>query len=156
MRRLIRRVGDIGATLVQLSASVAETITGAWTFSTAPSIANPTITGDAPATPTANVLYRDLIPKGWVQFTVAAGIVDDVNVSSITDTGAGDWTVNWATAFANANYAVSVTYHDDTVLRRANIAAALGTTTTRIRIFNEASTPEDPTGNIYVIAIGDQ
>jgi hypothetical protein len=45
--------------------------------------------------------------KAWVSFngqgTVA--IKDGYNVGSITDNGAGDYTVNFATAFSDANYA---------------------------------------------------
>jgi len=156
MRRLIRRVGDIGATLVQLSASVAETITGAWTFSTAPTIANPTITGAAPATPVVDRLYTDLIPKVWVQFSVAGAISDDVNVSSITDTGGGDWTVNFAQGFANANYAVLYGYHDNNIGRRMAVGTAPATSSVRVIVFNEANALEDPVGNLFVMAIGDQ
>ena len=58
----------------------------------------------APATPTANALYRDSLVKGWVVFDLTGAIDDDLNVSSVTDNGVGDWTVNWATAFAGAGY----------------------------------------------------
>jgi len=47
-----------------------------------------------------------LIPTAWVNFngqnTIA--IRDSENVSSITDNGAGQYTVNFTTAMANANY----------------------------------------------------
>ena len=49
--------------------------------------------------------------KAWVNFngegTVA--IRQAFNVSSITDNGTGDYTVNFTTAMADANYAVFVT-----------------------------------------------
>jgi len=52
------------------------------------------------------------IAKAWVNFngqgTVA--IRDSFNVSSITDNGTGDYTVNFTTAMPNANYAVSGGY----------------------------------------------
>lgn len=48
----------------------------------------------------------NVIAKAWVHFngigTVA--IVDSYNVSSITDNATGDYTVNFSTSFANANY----------------------------------------------------
>ena len=54
-----------------------------------------------------NVASR--VAKAWVNFdgngTVA--INSDFNVSSITDNNIGDYTVNFSTALANANYAVS-------------------------------------------------
>jgi hypothetical protein len=47
--------------------------------------------------------------KAWVNFngpgTVA--IREDYNVSSITDNGTGDYTVNFTNAMANASYALS-------------------------------------------------
>src|SRR3990172_2999493 len=128
MRRFVRRIGDIGKVIAAaLSGSSNETITGTWTFSTAPTIANPAITGDAPATPTADVLYRDGLVRGWVEtrgggawtidddfnggkikVVINGGwsIDDDFNVSSITDNGTGDLTVNWAIDLPKANYVV--------------------------------------------------
>ena len=52
------------------------------------------------------VKSQQLIPTAWVNFngqnTVA--IRDSENVSSITDSGTGYYTVNFATVMANANY----------------------------------------------------
>jgi hypothetical protein len=47
--------------------------------------------------------------KAWVNFngTGTVSIRSSFNVSSITDNGVGDYTVNFATAMADANYAVS-------------------------------------------------
>jgi len=63
------------------------------------------------STPKANTLYRENIVKGWVSFdgTGTVRIRDRFNVSSITDNGTGDFTVNWANAFSSANYAVAIT-----------------------------------------------
>ena len=48
--------------------------------------------------------------KAWVNFngTGAVAIRRAFNVSSITDNGTGDYTVNFTTAMVDANYAVSV------------------------------------------------
>jgi len=46
--------------------------------------------------------------KAWCRFTVSGGtpsINDSFNISSITDTAAGDFDFVFATAMANANYA---------------------------------------------------
>jgi len=53
-------------------------------------------------------LKIDGAAKAWVNFngTGTVAIRDDLNVSSITDNGTGDYTINFATAMANANYAV--------------------------------------------------
>ena len=46
------------------------------------------------------------IAKAWVNFdgTGTPAIRDSFNVSSITDNGTGDYTVNFTTAMPNANY----------------------------------------------------
>jgi hypothetical protein len=49
------------------------------------------------------------IAKAWVYFngTGTPAINGSFNVSSITDNGTGDYTVNFTTAMPNANYSVS-------------------------------------------------
>jgi len=46
--------------------------------------------------------------RAWVNFngTGTVAIRDNFNVSSITDNGTGNYTVNYTTAFADANYSV--------------------------------------------------
>lgn len=63
-------------------------------------------------TDTANAVFTTQnavtgIPKAWVNFngTGTVAIRDSFNVSSITDNGTGDYTVNFTTAMPNANYA---------------------------------------------------
>lgn len=48
--------------------------------------------------------------KAWVNFngTGTVAIRDDGNVSSITDNGTGDYTVNFTTALSSASYAETV------------------------------------------------
>jgi hypothetical protein len=50
------------------------------------------------------------LAKAWVNFngTGVVAIRASYNVSSITDNGTGDYTVNFTTAFADANYAAVV------------------------------------------------
>jgi hypothetical protein len=52
------------------------------------------------------------IVKAWVNFngTGTVAIRDSFNVSSITDNGTGDYTVNFTTAMANSNYSYSVNF----------------------------------------------
>ena len=45
--------------------------------------------------------------KAWVKFNAAGTIAASYNVTSITDTGTGNWTVVIATDFSSANYYVS-------------------------------------------------
>ena len=66
------------------------------------------VTGGIPT-----VKSQQLIPTAWVNFngqnTVA--IRDSEGVSSITDVSTGIYLVNFATAMANANYAVTASSH---------------------------------------------
>lgn len=50
--------------------------------------------------------------KAWVNFngTGTVAIRASYNVSSITDNGVGDYTVNFTTALADANYSTTITY----------------------------------------------
>ena len=49
------------------------------------------------------------VPKAWVNFngTGTVAIRSSFNVSSITDNGTGDYTINFTNAMPDANYAVS-------------------------------------------------
>ena len=66
------------------------------------------VTGGIPT-----VKSQQLIPTAWVNFngqnTVA--IRDSENVSSITDSGTGYYTVNFETVMANANYSGVANFH---------------------------------------------
>ena len=42
--------------------------------------------------------------KAWVRFDSAGTVAASYNITSITDSGAGDWTVNIGTDFSSANY----------------------------------------------------
>lgn len=110
----------------------------------------------APATPTANVIYTDSIVKGWVRFngTGVIAIDDDLNVTSLTDNGVGDYTVNWATAFASANYSVTAMALGTNFASRSS-SADLTTTAARITVFDSAGAAAD-SAYVSVQAIGDQ
>ena len=73
--------------------------------------------------------------RAWVNFngsgTVA--IKDSFNVSSVTDNGTGDYTVNFTTAMSDANYAYTygITYNSAT---RESVVQVLTVLNTSIRI----------------------
>ena len=50
--------------------------------------------------------FHPLHPKAWCNFngTGTPGVTVGSGVTSITDNGTGDYTVNWTTAFSTANY----------------------------------------------------
>jgi hypothetical protein len=81
--------------------------------------------------------------KAWVNFngTGTVAIRDDFNVSSITDVGSGNYTVNLSNAMPDANYVTNITSSDD------NVAA----TFTYLRgAFGGAGTQTSSAANFYV------
>ncbi len=62
--------------------------------------------GTAASPPTANTVVNEAVCRGWINFngTGVIAIRDSFNVSSIVDNGAGDYTINWDTDFANVDY----------------------------------------------------
>ena len=146
--------------------------TAAGVVTIAQSLVSPTISGAAPATPVANRLYTDSFVKGWLR-TSGAGVwtIDaDLNVSSITDNAAGDFTINWATAFANANYAVvgivrgAATTVAPAHSVRQHTATAPLTTAVRLQTVGQSTGAGteydlalvDPEVGVYIMAIGSQ
>jgi len=59
----------------------------------------------------AGELRNPQTAKGWVNFNGGGTVTkrDDYNVSSVTDSGTGNYVVNWDTDFSDANYAAVVT-----------------------------------------------
>ena len=78
--------------------------------------------------------------KAWVNFngTGTVAIRSDYNISSITDHGTGEYTMNFSTAFANTNYseclATSGDINDGCILRSYAGSNPLGKTTSGVRI----------------------
>ena len=88
------------------------TITGASTLATAvasPAFTTPTI--DSAQIPTVSGTAPLYMCRAWVNFngTGTVAIRGSGNVTSITDNGTGDYTVNFTTAMPDANYSTNVT-----------------------------------------------
>jgi hypothetical protein len=103
----------------------------------------------------------------WANFngTGTVAVRESLNVSSVTDNGAGDYTVNFTTALPSANYAallssLSQTTGDGRVI--ANLNGTLGTgattkTTTACRLLpssNSVSGAMGDSADISFVAIG--
>ena len=94
--------------------------------------------------------------RAWVNFngTGTVAIRASFNVTSITDNGTGDYTVNFTTAMPDANYAVvSTAQRGDSAAggiigqvqgTTANAYTSITTTSVRIRTINVAETTVDP------------
>ena len=119
---------------------------GAITLS-APAVAG-TTTLTLPAT-TGTVLNDATcgVCRAWVNFngTGTVAIRASFNVTSITDNGTGEYTVNFTTAMSDANYSVVYGSGEGTAGSGSRIAAQSGNTTTtqRIAIRNLSNTLVD-------------
>lgn len=93
--------------------------------------------------------------RAWVNFngTGTVAIRSSGNVSSITDNGAGDYTVNFTTAMPDANYAWSATGSDTGSLRRtfAPYISAPTTSAFRFLVTDNASNQVDVVYNSVTI-----
>lgn len=94
--------------------------------------------------------------KAWASFNGSGtpAIITSYNMdSSITDNGAGDWTLNITTDFSSANFiAVASTNYDSNDMANAQATAA---GTVRVKVVNTSGNGEDNTIN-SVVCFGDQ
>jgi hypothetical protein len=93
--------------------------------------------------------------RAWVNFngTGTPAIRASGNVSSITDNGTGDYTVNFTTAMPDANYAFSGMGRQDGG-NAAFVAPGTSTTTSfGVQTYNEQSPPQARDFNPVAIAI---
>ena len=76
------------------------------------------------------------IAKAWVNFngTGTVAINGSFNVSSITDNGTGDYTVNFTTAMPNANYSAVYGSGEGTAGSGVRTSSSSGNTTTTTRV----------------------
>ena len=81
--------------------------------------------------------------RAWVNFngTGTVAIREDGNVTSITDSGTGDYTVNFTTAMPDANYSISGAARN--AGRMVCIGAAPTTSNVRTVVANDAGNLED-------------
>ena len=91
------------------------------------------------------------IPKAWVNFTGSSGAINgSFNVSSVTRSGTGDYTVNYTTALSSANYAAIANSSNSSSGNPHTITFTVGspaptTTTCRFRVLiQDASAYVDP------------
>lgn len=107
-------------------------------------------------------IVDDQIIKGWISFdgdnVGSPAVRDSYNVDSITDNGTGDWTVNWDTNFANANYCVVVSAEKNSGDTQSTIGlhetTPIAAGTTRLHSVNDNGSGNDA-NYVMVIAIGE-
>jgi hypothetical protein len=95
--------------------------------------------------------------RAWVNFngTGTVAIRASFNVSSITDNGTGDYTVNFTTAMPDANYAAVLgggfSGSSDNSLKWAESASPATYSTTAIRLYNVGTSFGDSTQNSVAV-----
>lgn len=92
------------AAFTALKQAASDTATGVVELATAAEVAAGTDTARVPSVATMG--KHQGVAIAWVNFngTGTVAIRDSFNVSSITDNGTGDYTINFGSALANANY----------------------------------------------------
>ena len=97
----------------------------------------------------------------WINFkgTGTISINDSGNVSSITDTGSGEYTITWTTSFANANYAVVGMVGNNATgnhgfVRLAEVASPIATGSVRVDVLRNDGSTQIDVANVMVIAVG--
>jgi hypothetical protein len=132
------------STVVKLTG--AQTVAGIKTFSSAPVMAVTGLTGDIAAARITTALNATgsapiYACRAWVNFngTGTVAIRASGNVSSITDNGTGDYTVNFTTAMPDANSSVLLSSR----LGNNEEVFAIGTTSCQVKLSNGSFTLTD-------------
>ena len=115
---------------------------------TSPTLTTPNI--DSAQIPTVSGTAPLYMARAWVNFngTGTVAIRGSGNVSSITDNGTGDYTVNFTTAMSDTNYSMEgSSTHDagsyDSYLCTDNDNTPFATGSCRINVINNSATKED-------------
>jgi hypothetical protein len=89
----------------------------------------------------------DGVAKAWVNFngTGTPAINAAFNVSTITDGGVGNYTINFTSALSDANFTVSALNNSPTNTPGATVVNTRATTSCQILTFDRAGTAVDPT-----------
>jgi hypothetical protein len=117
-------------------------------------VVNSTATGFAIGTGGINGAQ---LAKAWVNFngTGTVAIRDSYNVSSITDNGVGDYTINYGTALNNSNYAISgITDYNESglhrvIVYRSGLSHQYNTLGVRIQIIGQVGSSDNTQDPVF-------
>lgn len=94
--------------------------------------------------------------RAWVNFngTGTVAIRASGNVSSVTDNGVGDYTINFTTAMPDADYAVAMTYTNEVNVQHA-VGFILSQTagSVRVQFYNAANAANTADKSIVNVAV---
>ncbi|MBI3046557.1 MAG: hypothetical protein HYY86_03430, partial [Candidatus Harrisonbacteria bacterium] len=120
------------------------------------------------STPRINTLYKENIVKAWINFdggpaTPNNAIRDSFNISSITDNGTCDYSLNFSNPFTTENFATLVTAQRaadfpliGTLLGNASYDAIANTSNIEVACYNYSGNRDVDAQTMNVIVIGDQ
>jgi hypothetical protein len=136
------------------------TSTGTITVTAAVQADQETSTSNAVAVTPGVQQYHPSAAKGWIKFTAGASTTVSYNVTSLTDNGTGDFTVNWNVDFSTANFVPVGILDTNTGSTAAGrfmkmSTCAAGTSRVLMSGIGEALT-ENSIDGAYVVAFGDQ
>lgn len=104
--------------------------------------------------------YHPSAAKAWARWNDSGTIARGYNVTSITDNGTGDFTLNFTTAFSDANYTAVGMAKENTNSIVMVLDPSVAPTTTALRVSTNRSDNAAPTnidaGIYYCVAFGDQ
>lgn len=105
--------------------------------------------------------YHPGVAKGWIKWDGegTTSILGSYNVTSLTDEGTGDYTITWATDFADANYAIAGAGRRTSGETTGIYVSPKSTATYlagSVRVLTEVSATPVDTEFSSVIAFGDQ
>jgi len=147
MRRFIGKVSNPIRTLVQTAATQAEQETGTAV--------------DKFVSP-GRQQFHPSAAKCWIEFTIAGVVNASYNITSVDDTGLGDWTVNIATDMSSGNYSAGASADPTGVVAAYNVTiAVISKLAGSFRIIgtrgNDGTILTDPfSGPVNAWAFGDQ
>jgi hypothetical protein len=101
--------------------------------------------------------FSSQLAKAWVNFngTGTVAIRDSYNVSSITDNGVGDYTINYGTALNNSNYAISgITDYNESglhrvIVYRSGLSHQYNTLGVRIHIIGQVGSSDNTQDPVF-------
>lgn len=101
---------------------------------------------------------QQLIPTAWVNFngTSTVAIRSSENVSSITDNGTGDYSVNFDTTMANTDYIVTGTSYWKYIVGHRNDTHGYFTTAAARIGLGISSTNLGDSGSVSIVILGGQ
>jgi hypothetical protein len=94
-------------------------------------------------------------PKGFAVWGVDGALDRGYNADAMTDTGAGDWTVNWTTDFSGVDYAAGADNEANGVSAHHTQILAKAVGSMRVVVLSAATPSEADTTTVSAWALGD-